>query len=184
MSRRARRRPPVPSSTSGKPRRLPHAVALRGIGRGKQQFVIIASQFNRSITRALIRGATQALRRAGVSDHQIDVRWVPGAFELPIACAQAARSHPRPQAIIAVGVLLRGETPQYEVLAHAVAQGLMQVSVNERLPVTFGVIVARTLAQAKARAGGAMGNRGADAALAALAVLRLLEKVKQRSLNL
>ena len=171
----SRRRPPVPSSTSGKPRRLPHAVALRSVGRGTQQFVIIASQFHRPIARALIRGATQALRRGGASSSDISLLWVPGAFELPIAAARAARSHPRPQAIIAVGVLLRGETPQYEVLAHAVAQGLMQVSVNERVPVTFGVIVARTLAQAKARAGGAMGNRGADAALAALAVLRLFD---------
>lgn len=143
-----------------------------------KRFIIIASEFHHSLSAALIRGATRVLRRAGVSARHIDVQWVPGAFELPIACAHAARSHPRPHAVIAVGALLRGETPQYEVLAHAVAQGLMQVSVSERLPVTFGVIVAETLAQARARAGGAMGNRGADAALAALAVLRLFDKLR------
>ena len=71
--------------------------------------------------------------------------------------------------------LIRGETPQYEVLAHAVAQGLAQVSVERGIPVPFGVIVATTVAQAKARAGGSFGNRGAEAALAALAVLRLFE---------
>ena len=142
-----------------------------------KRFIIIASEFHRSLSEALIRGATGVLRRAGVSERHIDVRWVPGAFELPIACARAARSRPRPHAIIAVGALIHGETPQYEVLAHAVAQGLMQVSVNERLPVTFGVIVTQTFAQARARAGGPMGNRGAEAAHAAIAVLRLFEKL-------
>ena len=138
-----------------------------------RRFVILASEFNPSITRALVSGATDVLRRHGVPARCVRLIWVPGAFELPVVAARIAASRPRPSAIIAVGTILRGETPQYEVLAHAVAQGLAQVAVSSRIPVTFGIVVATTMAQAKARAGGSMGNRGKDAALAALAVLRL-----------
>ena len=144
--------------------------------RGKR-FVLIASQFNESITRALIRGAEAALRRDGVSARHIQLLWVPGAFELPVVAARVARTRPRPHAIIALGTLISGQTPQYEVLAHAVAQGLSQVSVETGIPVTFGVIVATTVTQARARAGGSMGNRGKDSALAALAVLHLFDTV-------
>ncbi len=142
-----------------------------------QRFVIIASQFHAPIARALVRGAVDVLRRAGASASRIRLLWVPGAFELPVVAARVARSRPRPHAIIALGTLIRGQTPQYEVLAHAVAQGLMQVSVTRGIPVPFGVVVATTVAQAKARAGGSFGNRGSEAALAALAVLRLFERL-------
>ena len=154
--------------------------------RRNRRFVIIASAFNPAITRALVRGASDALRRHGVPARCIRLLWVPGAFELPVVAARLAASRPRPEAIIAVGAILRGETSQYEVLAHAVAQGLSQVAVSSRIPVTFGVVVASTVAQAKARArlpvghrggqaGGSTVNRGAEAALAALAVLRLFQ---------
>lgn len=148
-----------------------------GIAKGKR-FVLIASQFNRPLTLALIRGASTVLRRSGASPSNIRLLWVPGAFELPVVASRVARARPRPDAIIALGALIRGQTPQYEVLAHAVAQGLSQVAVMVRLPVTFGLIVAETIAQAKARAGGSMGNRGEEAALAALAVLRLFDELK------
>ena len=140
--------------------------------RGKR-FVLLASRFNRPISTALIRGATTVLRRAGAGASSIRVRWVPGAFELPLAAARAVRARPRPDAVLALGALIRGETSQHLVIAHAVAQGLTQVSVASRVPVGFGVIVADTAAQAKARAGGSNGNRGAEAALAALAMLRM-----------
>jgi 6,7-dimethyl-8-ribityllumazine synthase len=105
-------------------------------------------------------------------------------FELPVVAARIARSRPRPHAIIALGALIRGQTPQYEVIAHAVAQGLVQVAVSTSIPVTFGVIVATTLAQAKARAGGPMGNRGEEAAMAALAVLRLFDGLRDRDISI
>jgi len=140
--------------------------------RGKR-VVLIASQFHPSIGRALVRGATTVLSRAGVSRVRVRLLWVPGAFELPVIAARVARSRPQPHAVIALGALVRGDTPQYEVLAHAVANGLTRVAVETGVPVTFGVIVATTLAQAKARAGGSMGNRGAEAAEAALEVMRL-----------
>ncbi len=169
---------------------------VRGAATGKR-FVIVASQFNRPITLALIRGATSVLHRSGASASNIRVLWVPGAFELPVVASRVARARPRPDAIIALGALIRGETPQYEVLAQAVAQGLMDVAVRHGIPVTFGVIVAASLAQAKARAGlpappllrsakqsvrgqagGAICNRGEEAALAALAVLQLFNKLR------
>ena len=111
------------------------------------------------------------LRRAGVGAAHIRLVWVPGAFELPVVAAQLAIRVPRPHAIIALGALIRGETPQFTVIAHAVAYGLQAVAVRARIPVTCGVIIATTVAQAKARAGGRLGDRGAEAARAALGVL-------------
>ena len=148
---------------------------LERIARGKR-FVLIASQFHPAIARALVRGAADVLVRAGASWSRIRLLWAPGAFELPVIAARAARRRPRPHAIIALGALIRGDTPQYEVLAHAAANGLSQVAVETGIPVTFGVIVAKTPAQARARADGAMGSRGAEAAAAALGVLRLLHR--------
>lgn len=143
-----------------------------------KRFVIIATQFHPSINRALVRGATTVLTRAGASGSRIRLVWAPGAFELPVVAARVARSRPRPDAIVALGAVIRGETPQYAAIAHATAEGLSRVSVETGVPVTFGVIVAKTLAQARARAGGSIGNRGAEAAMAALAVLRLFKTLK------
>lgn len=136
------------------------------------RIAIVASQFNRPISLALVRGAVQVLRQAGIPERRIRILWAPGAFELPSVAAIAARSRPKPHAIVAVGALIRGATPQYEVIAHAAAHGLTHVGLDARIPVTFGVIVANTAAQAKARAGGTAGNRGAEAAAAALGVLK------------
>ncbi|MBI4597700.1 MAG: 6,7-dimethyl-8-ribityllumazine synthase [Candidatus Omnitrophica bacterium] len=138
--------------------------------------VIVAARFHAALTQALVRGARRTLRRAGILPQHLDIIWVPGAFELPVVASHVAHSHRAPDAIVAVGVLIRGETVQHEVIAHAVAQGLGAVSVATGLPVTFGVIVADTLEQAKARAGGRVGNRGAEAAMAALAVLNVFKK--------
>ena len=152
-----------------------HTAETRAAARGKR-FALVASSFHPDLSRALVRGATHALARAGVRPERIRLMWAPGAFELPVLAAWLARRRPRPDAIVALGCLIRGETAQYEVIAHAVAQGLCQVGVEAAMPVTFGVVVADTLAQAKARAGGAHGNRGEEAAEAALAMLRLFER--------
>ena len=133
--------------------------------------MIVAARFHPAIGRALVQAARARLERGGVRPRRIRLIWVPGAFELPFAAARAARARPRPDAIIAVGALIRGETPQYQVIAHAVAQSLQDIAVTSDIPVSFGVIVASTLAQARARSGGRAGNRGAEAAEAALAVL-------------
>jgi 6,7-dimethyl-8-ribityllumazine synthase len=115
--------------------------------------------------------------RHGAAAARVRTLWVPGAFELPVVAARIVRTAPRPDAVIALGVLIRGETIQYEVIAHAVAQGLGQVSVTSGIPVAFGVVVAGTPAQARARCGGARGNRGEEAALAALSVLGLFGRI-------
>ncbi len=134
--------------------------------RKRLRAVIVAARFNEPITRALVRGARRRLRQAGFSDAAIGEVWVPGAFELPLAASLAAVR--KPEAIVAVGCLIKGRTPQYEAIGQAVANGLMQVSVLHQVPVGFGVIIAESVAQATARAGGAMGNRGEEAAAAAL----------------
>ncbi len=136
------------------------------------RITLLAAAFHRELTDALVRGAKQAISRAGIPARHVRVVWVPGAYELPLAATRLARGRSRPDAMVALGVLLRGETIQYGVLAQAVAQGLTDVTVQTGIPVTFGVIVAGTLAQARARAGGPMGNRGVEAAQAALALLR------------
>ena len=134
--------------------------------RKRPRVVIVASRFNEPITRALVRGARARVRQAGFSDGAVSEVWVPGAFELPLAASLAAAR--KPAAIVAVGCLIKGQTPQYEAIGQAVANGLMQVSVTRQVPVGFGVIIADSVAQAKARAGGAMGNRGEEAAGAVL----------------
>lgn len=143
-----------------------------------KRFVLLAAEFNPGITRALVQGATSALRRHGAAVADIQVLWVPGAFELPVVAARVAAAKRHPDAVIALGALIRGETPQYDVIAHAVAQGLEQVAVAASIPVTFGVIVATSLAHAKARAGRTGHNRGTEAALAAVAVLRMFDRLK------
>lgn len=137
--------------------------------------VIIAARFHGAIARGLVRGAIQTLRRGGVTQARTRILWVPGAFELPVVASRLAHAARPPQAIIALGALIQGETPQHEVIAHAVAHGLTTVAVDTGIPVTCGVIVASTPAQAKARVDGSLSNRGAEAAAAALALMRLFK---------
>ena len=143
------------------------------VARGRP-FVLVASEFHRTITRSLVDGAQQVLRDYGVARRQIRTQWVPGVFELPVAAA-AADARLSPEAVIALGCVIKGQTPQYGAIGQAAAEGLAQVSVSMQIPVTFGVIIAQSLAQAAARAGGRAGHRGREAALAALAMVRLLE---------
>ena len=149
-----------------------NAVAASGRGR---RFVLIASQFHPDIAESLTRGAVGVLRRAGIAPANIRIIRVPGAFELPVVAAKVARSRRRPHAVIVLGAVIRGDTPQYAVIAHAAANSLSHVAVATGVPVTFGVIVAETLAQARARAKGSRRHRGKEAARAALEVLRALE---------
>lgn len=140
------------------------------------RIVLVASRFNGAITKALVDGARQTLLRHGVAEAHIGTFWVSGAFELPVVASVVAESL-KPDAIIALGCLIKGDTPQYEAIGGAVAQGLVQVAVTAQIPVTFGVIIAVSEAQAKARAGGAVGHRGREAALAALTTLAILNDV-------
>jgi 6,7-dimethyl-8-ribityllumazine synthase len=141
-----------------------------------KRVVLIASQFNREITERLVEGAIKTLIENGIKREDIGVFWVSGGFELPVAAAQAA-SVLAPDAIIALGCILKGQTPQYIAIGQSVAIGLGQVSVQTKIPVGFGVVIADTVEQAKARAGGDWGNRGSEAATSVLKTLECFSSI-------
>ncbi|GJG87640.1 6,7-dimethyl-8-ribityllumazine synthase [Gemmatimonadetes bacterium T265] len=136
----------------------------RGDGR---RFAVVASRFNESITRALADGAVDALVRHGTGFDDVDVVWVPGAWELPAAVRRVLASD-RYAAVVAVGAVVRGETPHFDFVAGEAARGLADASAEADVPVALGLLTTDTMEQAEARAGGAHGNKGWDAALAAL----------------
>jgi 6,7-dimethyl-8-ribityllumazine synthase len=144
-------------------------------GAGKRIAVVI-SRFNEPITSKLLAGAMDALTRHGTSPEDIDVVWVPGAWELP-AGARRLLSTDRYDAIIALGAVIRGETPHFDYVAGESARGLAHASAEYDRPVSFGVLTCDTMAQAEARAGGDHGNKGWDAALAALEMIDVFDRL-------
>jgi 6,7-dimethyl-8-ribityllumazine synthase len=134
---------------------------------------IVASRFNEFIGSRLVAGARDCLVRHGVSEADIDLAWVPGAFEIPLAAQRLARSQ-RYSAVICVGAVIRGSTPHFEHVAAEVTKGIAQVQLETGLPVVFGVLTTDTIEQAVERAGTKAGNKGWDAALAALEMANLL----------
>jgi 6,7-dimethyl-8-ribityllumazine synthase len=145
-------------------------------GRGRRLAVLV-SRFNESITQRLEDGAVDALLRAGVADADIDVIRVPGAWELPLA-ARTALASERYDAVVAVGAVIRGETPHFDYVAEAAARGLAAASAEYDTPIGFGVLTCDTVAQAEARAGGSHGNKGADAARAALEMVDVIARLE------
>lgn len=137
---------------------------------------VIASRFNETITHKLVDGATEALLRHGVSLDDIDVVWVPGAWELP-AAARRMLGAERYDALVALGAVIRGETPHFEYVAGESSRGLAAASAEFDVPIGFGVLTCDTVAQAEARAGGDHGNKGWDAALAALEMADLFDRL-------
>lgn len=135
---------------------------LRPVGR----IGIVVSGYHERITTKLLEGAVGCCRAAGVADHQVDVVWVPGAFELGAMAATMARSG-RYAALVALGVVVRGETPHFDYIAGEASRALGAVA-TAVLPVGFGLLTVDTMAQAEARAGGAAGNKGYEAAEAAI----------------
>jgi 6,7-dimethyl-8-ribityllumazine synthase len=147
----------------------------RPSGAGRR-FAIVASRFNESITTKLVAGALDALTRHGTSPEDIDVIWVPGAWELPSA-ARRLLAMDRYDALVAVGAVIRGETPHFEYVAGESSRGLAQASGEYDRPIGFGVLTCDDMEQAEARAGGAHGNKGWDAAMAALEMVSLFENL-------
>jgi len=144
------------------------------------RFAIVAARFNERITERLLEGARRALRAGRVPAAAIDVRWVPGSFELPQAAAHLAATG-RYQGIVCLGVVIRGQTPHFEHVAREAAAGIQHVALTTGVPVTFGVITALTERQAWERAGGKVGNRGREAADAALEMAVWIGRLKDRS---
>jgi 6,7-dimethyl-8-ribityllumazine synthase len=138
--------------------------------------VVVCARFNEIVTQRLLDGALEALRSHGAGDHAIEVAWVPGSFELPVAAQQAA-ARPDVNAVICLGAVIRGETPHFEFVSQAAASGILRASMDSGKPVTFGVLTTDTVEQAFDRAGGKVGNKGADAALAAVEMVHLLTRL-------
>lgn len=137
---------------------------------------VAVGRFNERITRRLLQGARDGLARCGVAEARIDVEWTPGAWELPLLAQSLARTR-RYDAIVCLGCVIRGETTHDRVIGLGVATGLARVALDERIPVTLGVLTVQTTAQAEERSGGAHGNKGEDAALAAVEMAALLRRV-------
>ena len=164
--------------------------------RPRRRYAVLRATFNDPITRALLDGAMRAFAQAGVATADIAVFEVPGAFELPVAARWLAQSKERFCAIVALGCVIRGETPHFEYVAGAAARGLGDVAVSTGVPIAFGVLTADTLAQAQARAAdgaaaadshaaesasaGASSNKGFEAAQAAMQMAHLRERLTDR----
>lgn len=140
------------------------------------RFAIVVARYNESITKNLLRGAVDALTARSVGDDAIDVVWVPGAWEIPLAAARLARSK-RYVAVLCLGAVIRGETSHDEHINRYVSLSLGELALETNLPVLFGVLTCNTLEQAIHRSGGNIGNKGVECAEAALEMVDLLEKL-------
>ncbi|MDO8688207.1 MAG: 6,7-dimethyl-8-ribityllumazine synthase [Dehalococcoidales bacterium] len=137
---------------------------------------MVVSRFNEFITRKLLEGAQDALLRHGVSEDDIDVAWVPGAFEIPLVAQKLAETK-RYDAVICLGAVIRGATPHFDYIAAEVTKGIARAGMDAGLPVSYGVITADTLEQAIERAGTKAGNKGFAAAVDAIEMANLLQKI-------
>jgi 6,7-dimethyl-8-ribityllumazine synthase len=140
---------------------------------------IVVSRWNEFITKALLEGAMDALRRQGADSSTISVASVPGSFEIP-AAAQAMAQSGKFDAIIALGCIIRGETTHYDHIASAVTSGIASVTTSTGIPVSFGVVTTESIEQAIERAGSKAGNKGAEAALVAVEMANLLKKIRSQ----
>ncbi len=146
----------------------------RGEGR---RIAVVASRFNETVTTRLAEGAVDALVRHGADFGDVDVCWVPGAWELPMGVRKAL-STGRYDGVVAIGAVIRGETPHFDFVAGEAARGLSEASREFDAPVSLGLLTTDTLAQAEARAGGDHGNKGWDSALALLEMLDLFDRLE------
>ncbi len=165
------------------------------IGKGKR-FGIAVSRFNETVTKQLLDGALNQLRRSGVSDVEIEVLWVPGAFEIPLALQALAkrgrggeRTHKKElspfgivsfHALLALGCIVRGETSNYKHIAQSTTDAIVRVMMDYQIPVGFGLLTVNNYEQAVARAGGKMGNKGREAATSALEMANLISDSELR----
>ena len=140
------------------------------------RFAFIAARFNDVVVEPLIRGALDALKRHGATDKQIEIVRVPGAFDIPVVARKLALSR-RYDALLALGAVVRGQTAHFDYVAGECASGLARIALESGVPVAFGVLTTDTMEQAMDRAGGKAGNKGADAALAAIEMANLLRRL-------
>ena len=147
------------------------------VARQEARIAIVAARFNEFITSRLLSGCEDGLVRHGVATEQIDVAWVPGAFEIPVVAQRLAESG-RYDAVICLGAVIRGSTSHYDFVCAEVSKGVAQVSLKTGLPVLFGVLTTDNIEQAIERAGTKAGNKGYDCALSAIEMINLLEGIR------
>ncbi len=145
------------------------------VAKNNVRICIIASRFNEFIVSKLVDGAVDGLVRHDVLNENIDVAWVPGAFEIPVIAKKAAKTGLY-DAIICLGTVIRGETSHYDYVCAEVSKGIAQVSLESELPVMFGILTTDTIEQAVVRAGTKAGNKGYDCALGAIEMINLMDK--------
>lgn len=139
------------------------------------RFAIVAARFNHDVVKRLVTGAREGLARHDIPDSAVDLAWVPGSFEIPLVAQRLAESG-KYAAVICLGAVIRGETDHYDFVANGAANGIGQVALKTGVPIIFGVLTCETEEQAMDRAGGKEGNKGFDAALAAIEMVNLLRQ--------
>lgn len=144
-------------------------------GKGKK-FAIVLSRFNSFLTERLLEGAIDCLLRHEVNENDIKIIKVPGAFEIPLICKKVLEKK-KVDAIIAIGAVIRGETPHFEYVASEVSKGLAKITLEHGIPVIFGVLTTDTIEQAEVRAGAKGNNKGFDAALTAIEMVNLIDSI-------
>ncbi len=142
-----------------------------------ERYAVVVARFNEAISKKLLDGALGVLSAHGVAAAAIDVHWVPGSFELAQAARALARTG-RYSGVVCLGVVIRGQTPHFEYVSGAAAQGITRAALDTGVPVSFGVVTALTEEQAWDRAGGAVGNRGEEAAAAAVEMARWMRGLR------
>jgi 6,7-dimethyl-8-ribityllumazine synthase len=138
---------------------------------------IVVSRFNKFISERLLDGAIDRLKRSGAAEENIDVFWVPGAFEIPIVLSKLARSK-KYDGVICLGVVIQGDTPHYEYIASEVTKGIAKIMLETGVPVSFGILTTDNIEQAIERAGAKAGNKGAQAAEAVIELINLFAQMK------
>jgi len=140
------------------------------------KFGLVVSRFNEMISKKLLDGSMDALRRQGVKDEDIEIAWVPGSYEIPVITLKMAEAN-KYEAIICLGAILRGATPHFEYVANVVTKGIANVALKTGIPAINGIVTADNLEQAIERAGTKRGNKGFDAALSAIEMANLMRKM-------
>ena len=146
------------------------------VAKGKK-FGIVASRFNEFITNKLLEGALDALKRHGAKDEEIEIVWVPGSFEIPYAAQRMTAGKKKYDAVICIGAVIRGSTSHFEYISAEVTKGIAQTGLKSGIPVIYGVITPDTLEQAIERAGAKAGNKGFQAAMSAIEMANLFDKI-------
>lgn len=159
---------------------MPYKVTEGNLDAKGLRFAILVSRFNSIITERLLSGALDALARTGASEEDIEIVKVPGSWELPVAAAEIARQK-KHDAVICLSAVIRGDTPHFDFIAAEATKGLAHVSMDNGVPVAFGVLTTNTVEQAIDRAGAKSGNKGFDAAMTAVEMGNLMRRLRSGS---